>query len=56
MVRKEAQRADGGTVVLKEHDYGYLVTVHKEALPPHYSKFHSKLADAEADFERLASK
>lgn len=51
---QEATHKSGtGTVVLKEGDMGYIVTVRKEGLPPHYSQEHATLAEAEAEFERL---
>jgi excisionase family DNA binding protein len=42
-----------GTVVMKEGDTGYIVTVNKEAMPPHYSKEHATYQEAAAGFERL---
>jgi len=47
-------KSGNGTVVLKERDHQYLVTVHKEAMPPHYSKLHDTYREAAVDFERLA--
>jgi len=50
-----AQNKSGnGLVVLKEGDLGYIVTVSKGAMPPHYSKEHATYQEAAADFARLA--
>lgn len=49
-------KSGNGTVALKESNRGYIVTVNKEAMPPHYSKEHATHQEAAADFERLTKK
>jgi len=55
MYKKQATHKSGnGTVVVKETDGGYVVTVHKQALPPHYRKVFATKAAAKAHFKRLS--
>lgn len=55
MIIKQATHKSGeGTVSLREADLGWIVTVHKEALPPHYSQEFGDFIDAGHDFDRLA--
>jgi excisionase family DNA binding protein len=55
MFQKRAQHKSGsGVVTAKECGDGFLVTVNKEQLPPHYSQTHATEDDALADFDRLA--
>lgn len=42
------------TIVMKEGDYGWLVTAHKEQLPPHYSEEFANYGDALTQFSELA--
>ena len=55
-MRIAEHKSGNGTVVLKEGDRGYIVTVHKEALPPHYSKEHKTYSEAAKNFRRLANR
>jgi len=51
---KSTQHKNGeGTVVLKEGNTGYIVTVHREALPPHYSREFDTRGQAEDRFAEL---
>ena len=53
-MRIAEHKSGNGTVVMKEGDRGYIVTVNKGGLPPHYSKEHATYQVAAEDFERLA--
>ena len=53
-MRIAEHKSGNGTVVMKEGDRGYIVTVNREQMPPHYSKPHDSFQEAAADFERLA--
>ena len=53
-MRIAEHKSGNGTVVMKEGDTGYIVTVHKQALPPHYSKEYATYQEAAKDFERMA--
>jgi predicted transcriptional regulator len=53
-VMLQAEHKSGtATVVLKEGDRGYLVTVHKEQMPPHYSEEFTTHEEAKQKFDSL---
>jgi hypothetical protein len=50
----QAEHKSGtATVVLKEGDRGYLVTVHKGQMPPHYSEEFTTHEEAKQKFDSL---
>jgi predicted transcriptional regulator len=54
VMAKGKHKSGQGQVVMKEGDRGYIVTVNKEGLPPHYSKEHPSEQEARKDFNRLS--
>jgi hypothetical protein len=52
-IKIATHKSGEGTVVLKEGGRGYIVTVHREALPPHYSKEFDTRGEAEQRFAEL---
>jgi len=52
-IKSATHKSGEGTVAMTEGDLGYIVTVHKEALPPHYTEEFDTRGQAEERFAEL---